>query len=1241
MKKILSIISFIFAILVIFINSSSAQNPQDCVGAITVCQDTYWQASTYSGIGNVNDIPSGYDCPITCMYGGEKNSVWYTFQVQQSGWLDFRIQPHINEDYDWALFNLTTHDCSALQNPTLLQQLEVSCNWTAQTGITGANSLSPNSGSHCVGSSGAPNNPRIWVNVGEIYYLNVSNWTGGSGYKIDFTNSTAQIYDNTAPSFVGINTNIACGSNTITVYFSENVACSSVTPSSFEIIAEDGTQHTVTSVYSSNCSQGGAMDNEFVITVSPPITSGGTYNITLVEPLEDMCGNVSDDASFSFFIAHVSCEIVDFLNPDCGASNGAIQVQGVYGSGSYTYEWSHDPSLNSNFATDLAAGTYTVTIHDGACSSTCEITLDAGDIPELTTSSTPATCGAANGTASVNATGNDPFTYQWSTSPVQTTQTATGLSGGTYVVTVTDNNGCSATASVVVGASDDLDVSLNANNSVCVDNSGSISTTVNGEAPFSYSWSNGATSGTISNLPAGTYTVTVTDANSCTATASATIQHFPGPEIDNVDIVHANCGLENGYILIEPAMPAALGIEFEWNTTPTQYSPGIQDLAPGSYTVTITDINGCSITETYTIDDNPGPEITQVDIEDANCGNADGSIEISYTSTADPTTISWNTNPPQSTNSISDLAPGTYEVIITDANGCTTTGAYSILNIPGPSISNSSITHATCGQSNGGVNIVINSTESLTYQWNSNPQQNTQNLSDVPAGSYTVTVTDEAGCSTTATYVVNNTSGPELSSTSFTNATCSNNNGSATINVSGGTNPISYQWNTTPAQTTNTASNLEAGTYVVTVTDGTGCTITSTYTISDLAGPTITSIDKIDEVCDGMNGSATVIYNGGNGNINIVWNTIPPQTTTTINNLDAGTYQVTIKDTNNCEAIETVTIINHAGPTIESFTSTDELCDEVNGSITVNYTGGIEPISFQWSTEHNTQTISNLTEGTYAVTITDQNSCTAQAIHTIVNHPKPDLEFTNIVMDTCLLSSGKVTAFVSGGSGVYSYLWDTEPAQNSSSATGLDPGTYIVVVSDGFCTISDTIEIIGIPGPDAAFNISPNIAPISHAEIRFTDMTEGEIETWHWEFGDGFQSTNQNPKYTYQNLGEYEVTMIVTDINGCIDTAYGTVLIDIDFNIWIPNAFTPNDDGKNDRWGPVAIGFSDKDYQMKIWDRWGMLVFETDNYYQRWDGSIRDRDVENDISTSYVYEIIIYDNMGKRHRFFGRVTLIY
>lgn len=532
-KKITFLISFLASVNFLF---SQTPSPQDCIGAIPVCQSTFNEVNAYSGTGNIIDYTGHRQCGNNRLcIDPEVNSVWYTFQIQESGILDFRITPNgPNTDYDWALFNLTNHNCSDLQNVNLYSQIIASCNAAYGFGTTGANTLTPNTNGNCQGPSslnGAPiNNAPLNVVAGQIYYLNIQNWSGTTaGYILDFTHSTASIFDNIPPSLIHIDNNLSCGATSITVTFSENVLCNTVDPSDFEIVGPNGT-HTVTNVSGQACGQGN-QENSYVLTFNPPINSGGTYNLNLIGPVTDLCGNVAPNTTLEFEVVQLVCEVVNIVQPSCGESNGSIQVRGIQGSGNYTYQWGTNPVQTTPTVSGLPAGTYTVTVFDGPCTSTCEIELFSANGPNLTLQSTASTCGLANGSASVSAQGESPFTYAWSSNPVQTTPNASNLAGGNYSVTVTDVNGCSAVSSTVVAASSPLVLAPVVTNETCKNTcNGSVLINISsGTPPYNYSWTNTNSNNEVaSNLCSGNYSVAVTDAQACTANQNFTITNSSG-----------------------------------------------------------------------------------------------------------------------------------------------------------------------------------------------------------------------------------------------------------------------------------------------------------------------------------------------------------------------------------------------------------------------------------------------------------------------------------------------------------------------------------------------------------------------------------------------------------------------------------------------------------------------------------------------------------------------------------------
>jgi gliding motility-associated-like protein len=510
----------------------SGQSVQDCVGAIPVCQSIYTETNSYTGHGNIIDYVGSGSCFNNALcIDAENNSVWYTFQIQTSGILDFRLTPNgPNTDYDWAIFNLTNRNCSDLLNTSLYSQIIASCNAANSYGATGVNSLTPNTNTNCQGPSSLnaapPNNSSLNVVAGQQYYLNIQNWTGSTaGYTLDFTNSTASIYDNIPPTLIHIDSNISCGATTITATFSENVLCNTVDVGDFTLTGPNGT-HTITGVTGQICSQGGNQENTYVITISPPINGGGQYTLSLVDSITDLCGNVATQTTINFNVIQVICSVVDTIQPTCQANNGSIQVQGTQGSGNYTYEWNTTPVQNTATATGLGAGSYTVTVHDGVCSSECNITLNSSTGLVVTTSSTDTKCGLPNGTATVSATGSNPLTYTWSTTPVQHNQSITGLASGNYSISVTDSDGCLVVNTVQIGQSSPLVLNPIKHNESCLNYcNGDIQiNSSTGTAPFVYNWSNNiSTTSTVQNLCPGNYSVTVTDSINCTAIANVVI----------------------------------------------------------------------------------------------------------------------------------------------------------------------------------------------------------------------------------------------------------------------------------------------------------------------------------------------------------------------------------------------------------------------------------------------------------------------------------------------------------------------------------------------------------------------------------------------------------------------------------------------------------------------------------------------------------------------------------------------
>jgi gliding motility-associated-like protein len=358
----------------------------------------------------------------------------------------------------------------------------------------------------------------------------MDNWSSSqNGYNINFSGSTAQIFDNVPPYISSVNTPIPCGATTLTLNFSENILCNTVQSGDFTLTGPGG-PYTVSSVYGSACAIGGTQENTFTVSISPAITTGGTYSINLVTTsgsVTDLCGNVAPAGSLNFNISAVSTTTTS-TDANCGGNNGTGTVIPVGGTGIYSYLWSTTPTQTTPQATGLNAGTYTVTVTNGGCSSTNTITVNnIGGISAGTFSNVSLdTCGMGVGCATINmTTGSAPYSYNWNTNPAQNTITASNLFAGTYTVTVTDANACSITQSVTIGNVGGPTIIISGRGEHCGDGTGNATVIATGGAGFyTYLWNTipAQYTASISNLHAGNYSVTVSD-GTCDASATFTV----------------------------------------------------------------------------------------------------------------------------------------------------------------------------------------------------------------------------------------------------------------------------------------------------------------------------------------------------------------------------------------------------------------------------------------------------------------------------------------------------------------------------------------------------------------------------------------------------------------------------------------------------------------------------------------------------------------------------------------------
>ncbi len=825
-------------------------------------------------------------------------------------------------------------------------------------------------------------------------------------------------------------------------------------------------------------------------------------------------------------------------NAKCNGNNGTATLAPTGGSGPYTYSWSTTPVKTTATASGLFPGTYSVTITDvGGCTGTATASITDVSLTLTSASVDPVCGGNNNGTASITATGGTlPYTYLWDSSPAQTTATATGLQGGTYIGKVTDNAGCISSVTITINQpSPLLPEPKNTSTISCAGvTTGSAHVDVSGgTAAFTYLWNNGQTTQNITGLSTGTYTITVTDSKGCTAKNSINVTP-PGPlSLSYLPSNITTCfGDNTGAVTINPT-GGNPGYTYLWNTTPVKTTQSITGLTAGTYTVTVTDITGCTASLNNVVVSQPTIVALSTGNTTVGCTASNGTASITATGGTGAYTYLWSPSG-KTTATATGLSAGTYNVTVTDANGCSKTSSVTVTNAVAPTSGISSQSNVKCkGSATGSATITATGgTPGYTYLWS--PGGNTNSaVSGLTSGSYNVTITDTKGCTSTQTVAITQPASALSATAASSNATCGSSNGTATVTASGGTPTLTYVWSPS-GQTTITASNLSAGSYNITVTDGNGCTKGASVSVNNAGGPTVGISGIVGNVkCTGSaTGSATVTATGGTGILTYSWNNGVASTTGTVTNLTAGTYIVTVTDANGCAQGQTVIITEPASAIGFTTSAIDAACGGSNGSAMVTATGGTPTYTYNWSPAGGTNsTANNLSAGTYIVTITDNNGCTKTASAAVTNLSGPTASISAQLNVKCNGSAtGSATVSAAGGTPTYTYNWNT--GATTIGVTGLTAGTYSVIVSDNNGCSSTQSVIITQPATVLTSTVSSqsNVNCFGSATGSATVTGAGGIPAYTYNWSSG-QTTSA---ITGLAAGTYNVT--VTDVNGCLST---------------------------------------------------------------------------------------------------------
>jgi hypothetical protein len=776
----------------------------------------------------------------------------------------------------------------------------------------------------------------------------------------------------------------------------------------------------------------------------------------------------------------------------------AVPANATYTS----FLWSNGITTRNN--TVSTPGTYTVTITtNNGCTGTTSVNVttnnNVGTPTSITTTS--AICAGSPTTIGVPPNGTD-LGYSWSNGTNNRTTQIT--QAGVYSVTVTQSTGCTASASTLVSARAAPTPTISGTTAICAGASTTLTVPLN-NADISYSWSNGITTNTNTVSQSGIYTVTVTNSGGCTGTSSVNITNSTSP----IPTITGGVGICNGASATLSVPLNATDVAYAWSNNVTTRT--ITTIYPGTYIVTVTNSSGCTGTARTTVSAIPTPSASINGNGTSICGGASAIISVITDATAN--TFLWSNG--STTRFVTINTIGTYTVTVTNSSGCTATASTQIIASPSPSPTITSSTNGLCLGSTATLSVPINATYA-EYAWSNGDTTRTTPISN--AGTYTVTVTNIAGCEASATITIASRPSPTPTIQGGNISICPG--ASATLSVPINAADISYQWSNGTASRTNIATL--SGTYTVTVTNSNGCTATSSSSITNFANSSA-SIQGPSTFCSG----STNTLDAGIGYTAYAWST--GANTRTININTAGAYSVTVTNVNGCTASAGRGIIINPSPTPPTISGILNICP--NSSTNIDAGAGFA--TYSWSNAASARII-NVSAGTYTVTVTTQSGCTTTSSTTV-----SALATTPITISSSSTFCTSTSAILEASPGFTTYIWSNGTTTQSNNiilgATGTTTTYTVTATAANGCTTTASRQIS--PNAPPTISISGIATICSGSSATLTASSNTTNSTFNWSGGTGLLNT---PIVQVSQAGTYTVT--VTNTSGCTNSATRTVI---------------------------------------------------------------------------------------------------
>ena len=893
----------------------------------------------------------------------------------------------------------------------------------------------------------------------------------------------------------------------------ENPTCNGETDGSISITVSGGT-----APYSYSWSNGyNAQD--------PAGLAAGTYTVIVT----DANGCTATESYTLTEPAALSLGYSNIVNTSCNAAVGAVTLTG---SEAGTVVLNGVSLASPATFTGLAAGYYTAYFENAVgCStevsfniintnSNLVATLDIAD-PLCVGETVTATVTASGGTA--------PYSYTLNGTTTNATGVFDNLGAGDYNVLVTDNNGCTYYIAFDIDEPTQLVAEIISSIDVSCNGATDGAATVNaagGTTPYSYLWSNGQTTAMATGMGAGTYSVTVTDANNCTTTTSVAIgQPASALFVSTDQVENPTCNGETDGSISITVSGGTASYSYSWSNGYNAQDPA--GLAAGTYTVIVTDANGCTATESYTLTEPAALSLGYSNIVNTSCNAAVGAVTLTGSEAG---TVVLNGVSLASPATFTGLAAGYYTAYFENAVGCSTEVSFNIINTNSDLVATLDIADPLCVGETVTATVTANGgTAPYSYTLNRTTTNATGVFDNLGAGDYNVLVTDNNGCTYYIAFDIDEPTQLVAEIISSIDVSCNGaTDGAATVNAAGGTTPYSYLWSN--GQTTAMATGLVAGNYTVTVTDANNCTTTTSVAIGQPVTALVVSTDQVENpTCNGeTDGSIGITVSGGTAPYSYSWsngyNAQDPA------GLAAGTYTVIVTDANGCTATESYTLTEPAALSLGYSNIVNTSCNAAVGAVTLT---GSEAgtVVLNGVSLASPATFTGLAAGYYTAYFENAVGCSTEVSFNIINTNSDLVATLDIADPLCVGETVTATVTASGGTAPYSYTLNGTTTNATGVFDNLGAGDYNVLVTDNNgCTYYIAFDIDEPTQLVAEISNYEDVSCNGATDGAATVNAAGGTTPYSYLWSNG-QTTAMA---TGMGAGTYTVT--VTDANGCTTT---------------------------------------------------------------------------------------------------------